>query len=207
MIESIFPPWHPGFTKAGDLSPIRQNVQKAKALLADAGYGSGGKKLVLELETGSGGAHVQRGILLQAQLKAVGVQLNVKNISGGQMFANMRSGNYQMALWQMLGGPNMKYYAWDLYSSGGGNNVTYYNKKGGVQNARANELANEIVKTEDPSKVKAQINELQKIVFDDVPYIYLNYRNHRTARQSYIKNFKTGKLKGREDLRRVWIDK
>jgi ABC-type transport system substrate-binding protein len=207
MIESIFPPLHPGFTKAGDLSPIRQNVQKAKALLAEAGYGPGGKKLVLELETGSGGAHVQRGVLLQAQLKAVGVQLNVKNISGGQMFSNMRSGNYQMALWQMLGGPNMKDYAWDLYSSGGGNNVTYYNKKGGVQNARANELANEIVKTEDPSKVKAQIKELQKIVFDDVPYIYLNYRNHRTARQSYIKNFKTGKMKGREDLRRVWIDK
>lgn len=207
MIEGIFPPWHPGFQKAADLSPIRQNIEKAKALLADAGYGPGGKKLVLNLETGSGGAHVQRGILLQAQLKAVGIDLQVKNISGGQMFSNMRSGNYQLALWQMLGGPNMKDYAWDLYSQEGGNNVTFYNKEGGYQNARANDLANEIVKTEDPSKVKAQIAELQKIVFEDVPYIYLNYRNHRTARQSFVKNFQTGKLKGREDLRRVWIEK
>jgi len=207
MIESIFPSWHPGFIKAADVSPIRQNIDKAKALLKEAGYGPGGKKLILNLETGSGGAHIQRGVLIQAQLKAVGIDLKVKNISGGQMFANMRSGNYQLVLWQMLGGPNMKDYAWNLYSSGGGNNVTFYNKPGGFQNARVNELANEIVKTEDPIKVKAQIQELQKLVFDDVPMIFLNYRNHRTARQAYVKNFRTGKLKGREDIRRVWMDK
>lgn len=207
MIESIFPSWHPAFAKAEDLSPIRQNIDKAKSLLKEAGYGPGGKKLTLTLETASGGAHVQRGVLLQAQLKAAGIDLKVKNISGGQMFANMRSGNYQMVLWQMLGGPNMKDYVWNLYSSGGGNNVTFYNKPGGFQNAKANTLANEIVKTEDPNKVKAQIVELQKIVFDDVPFVFLNYRNHRTARRTYVKNFKTGKLKGLEDIRQVWMDK
>ena len=206
MIESVFPPWHPGFSKA-DTTPIRQDIEKAKSLLKEAGYGPGGKKLVLNMETGSGGAHVQRGVLIQAQLKAVGIDLKVANISAGQMFSNMRSGNYQLALWQMLGGPNMKDYAWDLYSAEGGNNVTYYNKEGGYQNARVDELANEIVETEDPSQVQAQIKEMQKLVFEDVPYIFLNYRNHRTARRTYVKNFKTGKLKGREDIRRVWIDK
>ncbi|MBT3916746.1 MAG: hypothetical protein HOF23_10270, partial [Rhodospirillaceae bacterium] len=104
-------------------------------------------------------------------------------------------------------GPNMKDYAWNLYSSGGGNNVTFYNKPGGYQNAKANALANEIVKTEDPAKVQDKIKELQKIIFDDVPYIFLNYRNHRTARRTYVKDFRTGKLKGREDIRRVWLDK
>jgi ABC-type transport system substrate-binding protein len=206
-IESIFPPWHPGFVKMEDLSPIRQDVEKAKKLLAEAGYGPGKKPLVLNMETGSGGAHVQRGVLLQAQMKAIGIELKVKNISMGQALSNMYSGNYHMILWQMLGGPNMKDYAWNLYSGDGSGNYTYYNKKGGYQNARANELANEIVKTEDPSKVQAQIKELQALVFEDVPYIFLNYRNHRTARQNYVKNFKTGKLKGREDIRRVWLDK
>ena len=206
-IESIFPPWHPGFEKAEDLSGIRQDVEKAKKLLADAGYGPGGKKLTLNMETGSGGAHVQRGVLIQAQLKAVGIDLNVQNISMGQALSNMYSGNYHMILWQMLGGPNMKDYAWNLFSSDGTGNYTYYNKEGGYQNARANELANEIVKTEDPDAVRAQIKELQSLVFEDVPYVFLNYRNHRTARQSYVMNFETGKLKGREDLRRVWLDK
>ncbi|SVD09765.1 uncharacterized protein METZ01_LOCUS362619 [marine metagenome] len=66
---------------------------------------------------------------------------------------------------------------------------------------------NSIVATEDADEVRGKIKELQQIVFDDVPYIFLNFRNHRTARRSYVKNFQTGKLKGREDIRRVWIDK
>ncbi|MBF0277479.1 MAG: ABC transporter substrate-binding protein [SAR324 cluster bacterium] len=206
-VESIFPPWHPAFMKAADLSPIRQNIEKAKDLLKQAGYGPGGKVLKLSLETGSGGAHVQRGVLIQAQLKAVGIELEVKNISAGQMFSNMRSGKYQLALWQMLGGPTMKDYTWNLYSGDGGNNVAFYNKEGGYQNPKVNALTNAIVATEDAMAVQDKIKELQEIVFEDVPYIFLNFRNHRTARRSYVKNFQTGKLKGREDIRRVWIDK
>ena len=201
------PPWHPAFVKAEDLSPIRQNIEKAKALLAEAGYGPDGKKLSLNMETGSGGAHVQRGVLIQAQLAAVGIDLKVSNISMGQALSNMYAGNYHMILWQMLGGPNMKDYAWNLFSGDGSGNYTYYNKEGGFQNPRANELTNLIVQTENPEDVRDAINELQKIVFDDVPYIFLNYRNHRTAHQNYVKNFQTGILKGREDFRRVWLDK
>ncbi len=206
-VESIFPPWHPAYVKADDLSPIRQNITKAKALLAAAGYGPGGEKLVLTMETGKGGAHVQRGVLIQAQLKAVGIELKVKNISMGQALSNMYAGNYHMILWQMLGGPTIKDYAWNMYSEGGTNNHSFYNKEGGYQNPRANELANEIAKTNDPSAVQDQIKELQKLVFEDVPVVFLNFRNHRTARHTYVKNFKTAKLKGREDLRRVWLDK
>ena len=206
-VNSLFPPWHPAYTPAEDVSPIRQNIAKAKALLAEAGYGPEGKKLVLTLETASGGAHVQRGILLQAQLQEVGIELKVQNISYGQMLANMNTGNYQLVLWQMLGGPTMKDYIWDLYSSSGSGNVTFYNKEGGYQNPRANELANAIVETEDPEQVRDSIRELQQLVFEDIPYVFLNFRNHRTARQSYVKNFQTGKLKGQEDLRRVWLDK
>ena len=101
----------------------------------------------------------------------------------------------------------MKDYTWNLYSGDGGNNVTFYNKKGGFQNPKVNDLTNAIVATEDADEVRGKIKELQQIVFDDVPYIFLNFRNHRTARRSYVKNFQTGKLKGREDIRQVWIDK
>jgi len=65
----------------------------------------------------------------------------------------------------------------------------------------------EIVKTNDPAIAKPSLIKLQKIIFDDVPVIFTNWRNHRTARNSWVKNFKTGKLKGMEDLREVWLDK
>ena len=49
---------------------IRQNISKAKELLKEEGYGPGGKQLKLKMLHGNGGAHVQRAVLIQAQLKA-----------------------------------------------------------------------------------------------------------------------------------------
>lgn len=206
-IESIFPPWHPAFTKAEDLSPVRQDIEKAKALLAEAGYGPGGEKLTLSLETAPGGAHVDRGILLQAQLKEVGIDLKVTNKPMGQILTNWANGNYHMILWQMNGGPTMKDFTWDLFAGEGTSNNSAYNQEGGAQNPRVEELVNIIAKASDPAEVKDEIAELQSLVFEDVPIVYLNFRNHRTARHDYVKNFKTATLKGREDIRRVYFDK
>lgn len=206
-IESIFPPWHKGFTKAADLSPIRQDVEKAKSLLADAGFGPDGEDLTFTLMTGSGGAHVQRGVLLQAQLKEVGIALKVINKSFGQILGDMLEGNYDMVLWQINGDTTLKDYVWNLYSKNGGNNMMAYNKEGGFQNPRVEELVEIIAATEDAATVQSEIKELQAAVFDDLPFVYLNFRNHRTARGDYVKGFETAKLKGREDLRRVWLDK
>jgi ABC-type transport system substrate-binding protein len=207
VVESIFPPWHKGFLPAKDLSPIRQNVEKAKQLLAEAGYGPGGKSLKFTLMTGSGGAHVQRGVLIQAQLKDVGITLNLENKKFGQILPDMYKGNYDMVLWQINGGTPLKDFVWNLYSKSAGNNVMSYNKKGGYQNPRADELVEIIAATENPETVEKELQELQSILFEDLPFVYLNFRNHRTARHAYVKGFNTAKLKGREDMRRVWLDK
>ncbi|MES0884340.1 ABC transporter substrate-binding protein [Roseibium sp. SCP14] len=206
-IASIFPSWHPAFTLAEELSPVRQDVEKAKALLADAGYGPGGKKLTLQLLTGSGGAHTQRAILLQAQLADIGIDLKVKSVAYAQVLTDLQAGNYELILWQMLGGPAIIDYAWNLYGSGGPNNFTFYNEEGGYQNPRAEELTLEIAKSNEPNEVRAQIIELQDIIFNDVPVIFLNWRNHRTARTPSVKDLETARLKGMEDLRKVWLDR
>ena len=206
-VESIFPPWHPAFTKASDLSTIRQNISKAKQLLKEEGYGPGGKQLKLKMLHGNGGAHVQRAVLIQAQLKAVGVELSIVKSKMGALLKQMYTGKYEMALWQMLGGPTIQDFTWNMYHSGGSNNPSGYNKQGGYQNPKAEKLLDEIVKTNDPVLAKPNLIKLQNIIFDDVPVIFANWRNHRTARNAWVKNFKTGKLKGMEDLRKVWLDK
>jgi ABC-type transport system substrate-binding protein len=119
----------------------------------------------------------------------------------------MYTGKYEMALWQMLGGPTIQDFTWNMYHSGGSNNPSGYNKQGGYQNPEAEKLLDEIVKTNDPAIAKPNLIKLQNIIFDDVPVIFANWRNHRTARNAWVKNFKTGKLKGMEDLREVWLDK
>ena len=206
-VESIFPPWHPAFIKAEDLSKIRQNTAKAKQLLKEEGYGPGGKKLKLKMLHGTGGAHVQRAVLIQAQLKAAGIDLSIVKTKMGALLKQMYTGKYELALWQMLGGPTIQEFTWNMYHSGGSSNPSYYNKEGGYQNPEAEKLLDEIVKTNDPAVAKPSLIKLQKIIFDDVPVAFANWRNHRTVRNPWVKNFKTGKLKGMEDLRKVWLDK
>ena len=202
-VESIFPPWHPAFIKAEDLSKIRQNTAKAKQLLKEEGYGPGGKKLKLKMLHGTGGAHVQRAVLIQAQLKAAGIDLSIVKTKMGALLKQMYTGKYELALWQMLGGPTIQEFTWNMYHSGGSSNPSYYNKEGGYQNPEAEKLLDEIVKTNDPAVAKPSLIKLQKIIFDDVPVAFANWRNHRTVRNPWVKNFKTGKLKGMEDLRKV----
>ena len=206
-VDSIFPPWHPAFIKTDDLSKIRQNTSKAKQLLKEEGYGPGGKKLKLKMLHGTGGAHVQRAVLIQAQLKTVGIDLAIVKTKMGALLKQMYTGKYELALWQMLGGPTIQEFTWNMYHSGGSNNPSNYNKKGGYQNPEAEKLLNEIVKTNDPAVAKPSLIKLQKIIFDDVPVAFANWRNHRTVRNPWVKNFKTGRLKGMEDLRKVWLDK
>lgn len=206
-IEGIFPPWHKGFVQASDVSSVRPNLEKARALLAEAGFGPGGKKLKLKLMTGGGGAHVQRGVLIQAQLKEVGIELEVENKAYGQVIKDLFAGRFEMVLWQFNGDTSLKDYTWNLYSGNSSTNMTGYNKDGGYQNPRAQELAEIIGQTENPDEVKAEIAELQQIVFADNPFIFVNFRNHRAAYNDYVKGFKIPKLKGRDILHRVWLDK
>ena len=206
-VDGIFPPWHPAFVKTEDLSKIRQDISKAKQLLKEEGYGPGGKKLKLQMLHGSGGAHVQRAVLIQAQLKKVGIDLSISKSKMGALLKKMYTGKYELALWQMLGGPTIQEFTWSMYHSGGSNNPSNYNKKGGYQNPEAEKILDELVKTNDPAVGKPLIIKLQKIIFDDVPVAFANWRNHRTVRNPWVKNFKTGKLKGMEDLRKVWLDK
>ena len=52
-------------------------------------------------------------MLLQAQLKRVGIETEVRNIPSGQAQQNMLSGNFDLSLWQMNGGPTLIDYTWD----------------------------------------------------------------------------------------------
>lgn len=205
MIDSIFPPWHPAYVPVADPAPIRRDLDKAKALLAEAGYGPD-NPLTVELQTAQGGAHVERGTLLQAQLKEAGIELEVRSINEGTLLSNLATGNFELVLWQMLGGPTFKDYSWDLYSGDSSVNPSGYNQEGGFQNPKAAELSEAIAAASELDEVRDEIEQLQAIVFEDVPYIYVNFRNHRLAYNDNVHNLRTAKLKGREDIRRVWLD-
>lgn len=205
-IESIFPPWHPFFVKADNVAGIRHDPEAARKLLAEAGYGAD-KPLKLALESYNAPAHVERATLLQAQLKAIGVELAVRSIPAGQAQQNVQAGRFELSLSQYNGGPTAEDYSWLLYSGQSGLNFTGYNKEGGFANPAIEPLLSRIAAAENRASVEADIRQAQSILFDDVPVIYMDFRNHREAWRPELKGHGVSKLKNRFDFRAVWFDR
>ena len=205
MIDSIFPPWHSAYTPAKTLAPIRPDLDRARALLAGAGYGPD-KPLSVTIESYNAPAHVERAVLLQAQLKRVGVAAEVRSVPSGQAINNLQSGNYVLSLAQLNGGPSLVDYSFNLFSGKSGQNNTFYNKPDGFQNPAIEPMLDSLATAFDPAAMKGTIERLQDAVFDDAPYIYLNWRNHRDAWLASQQGFATSKLKNRQDYRTVWFE-
>lgn len=78
------------------LSPYPYDPEKARQLLAEAGYPDGFDTTLL-LNSGNA-AHRNVAVALQAMLAPVGVKADIQMIEGGTMWSTTKSGNYDMAL-------------------------------------------------------------------------------------------------------------
>lgn len=206
LVESLFPPWHPAFVRADDPSALRHNAARAKALLAEAGYGPD-HPLRINLQCYNAPAHVDRAVLMQAQLKPLGIELTVTQLPSGQAQANLAAGRYELSLTQIDGGPTIRDYSWDLLADTSGRNPTYYNKPDGLADPEAEALVHRLGAAPDPQAARADIQAFQARVFQDLPYIYVNQRNSRDAWRTEEKGFVQSKLKNHQDFRTVWFDR
>jgi peptide/nickel transport system substrate-binding protein len=79
------------------LTPYKQDLEKAKALLAEAGFASGGIKL--ELLTRSGDAtNNQVSVILKDSFSKIGVDLTIKQMESATVTSLERSFNYDLCL-------------------------------------------------------------------------------------------------------------
>lgn len=206
LVTGVYPAWHPGYVAMEDVSVLRPDAQKAAELLAEAGYGPD-KPLTFNLVTAPGQAHIDRAVLIQAQLAPLGINIEVESLPNAAFLQRQNAREFDLLLYQFDGGPGLADYTWGLFGAESGGNLTGYNQDGGVQNARAEELAGMIAAAGDAADVSDEVGEFQDLIMEDLPMIFVNYRNHRTAWRNEVKNFSTAKLKGHEDWYYVWLDK
>ncbi|MDX1785213.1 MAG: ABC transporter substrate-binding protein [Roseovarius sp.] len=78
------------------LEPYAYDLEKAKALLDEAGLGDG---FEAELLVNSGmAAHRNVAVALQAMMQPLGVKLNIQMVEGGTHWETTKAGNYEMAV-------------------------------------------------------------------------------------------------------------
>jgi peptide/nickel transport system substrate-binding protein/oligopeptide transport system substrate-binding protein len=172
----IVPPGIVGF-KADAFQYAKYDVEAAKAMLADAGYanGEGFPTITLEYNTGSG--HEDILLLVQEDLKAIGVNSELVGSEWAQYLDKLAAKQYQVGrLGWIADYPIMDNFLYPIFKTGSGDNYSFYS------NSEVDSMLDEARTTVDADARVALYQDIEKIVGDAsavIPMFY--YRHTRVA--------------------------
>ncbi len=170
----------PGFTDEG--YEATHDLDKAKALLVEAGYPDG---FEFDFTLGSGFSDWNDdAVLIQAELAKIGVTMNIQNMARAQFLEALAGKNVQsyISRWtSFVNDPG--YHLGLLLSSGGTSNYANYN------NARVDELWKSAAAEPDVDKRNEMYGEMQQLISADAPWAYLYEYNIAVAHRDDIQGY------------------
>jgi peptide/nickel transport system substrate-binding protein len=174
----------------GGLKPYPYDPERAKKLLAEAGYPSGFTTTLWVPESGSGmQSPVAMSTVIQSNLKAVGVNVSLQTMEWGAYLAKLRSKEQELfALSWMAGNedPDMVMYPL-LHSSqwtpNGPNRALYRNDK-------FDEILHQARLMTDEKKRADLYRQAQRILVDDAPWIFVDHEIQTAAHAKRVQGFK-----------------
>lgn len=170
------------------------NPEKAKQLLAEAGYPNGFEVTYWIPESGSGMQQpATMAAAIQADLDKVGIKVNIQTLEWGtyldkvfQPIETMDMDMHQMSWVGDNGDPDNFLYA--MFSSeqwpSAGFNDSFY------KNERVDQLLREARTTLDKQKRTQMYEEAQKIIMEEAPWLVLDHEKQIVAANQKIKGFK-----------------
>ena len=180
LADRLASPIHPSsdlYNK--DLKPYAFNIEKAKQLLKEAGWEDSnndgivdkeidGEQVELDLEfqyTGRSERQKNLGLLCEETAKKAGIKFTLKSMEYRTMSQNVRNGDFDIA----PGGRTWPPVSWspkqNWHTGGAG--------RTGFGNAETDALIDNIDAELDKEKRTAMVKDLQAIIYDEQPEIYL----------------------------------
>ncbi len=183
---------------ANDLRPIPYDPAGAQRLLTAAGWVAGmdgirvkfGQRLALSISTATDNRpNANAEALVAQELKAVGIDLSVKNYAGAVLFAEggpLYGGTYDMA-WIVdyvgVDPDNLAKWGCDWFPPHG-SNTDFYCNTAVDRSLQAAQL------TFDETQRRKDYEQAWRIMLDDVPAVMIYWDRNVTAANSDLKNFK-----------------
>lgn len=190
-----------------DIKPLPFDVAASKALFAEAGWvdtdadgvlDKDGKKFAFTLLTNRGNQRrADAAVILQAMLKEVGVEVNLAEVETNALFETMRKREYEAALsgWSasLFVDPSTVWHS-DTPERRYDFNFT------GYSNPAADALMDKGLATPDPKDAAPTWKELQRVVYEDQPYLFLYWRDDVVALHERFDGAKVDILSSLNDL-------
>ncbi len=175
LADSLLPTSHWAWT--GDVPKYPYDPQRAAQLLDQAGYpaAASGVRLHLSMKTSTDESARLLAAVLQQQLIAVGIALDIRSYEAATFLSDVRSGAFQIYSLRWIGGneqPDIFSYVFSTASfSPKGANRSHYS------NPRLDALLDDASVIADPARRKADYQQAQQILARDLPAINLWYRD------------------------------
>jgi peptide/nickel transport system substrate-binding protein len=174
----------------GALKAYPYDPDRAKKLLAEAGYPNGFTTTLWVPESGSGmQAPVAMSTVMQSNLKAVGVNVSMQTMEWGAYLAKLRTKEQELFALSWMAGtedPDMVMYPL-LHSSQwtpvGPNRALY-------KNVRFDALLQQARLTTEQAKRAQLYKEAQRILIDDAPWVFVDHEIQIAALTKRVQGFK-----------------
>ncbi|MGH8974027.1 MAG: ABC transporter substrate-binding protein, partial [Acidimicrobiia bacterium] len=129
----------------------------------------GGKKLSLRLSTTAGNKlREQQGVLVQAQLKEVGIDIRIDNSPAETLFGErLPGGNFDIANFAWVGTPFPAAGGYQIYNSASGSNFGKYSNKTVDQ-----KLLAALAETDEVTRL-GLLNQIDEMMWEDMPSVPL----------------------------------
>ena len=164
--------------------PYGYDLDKAKQLMAQSKFPSG---FTTKLLTAAGDTIGQQvAVIVKSQLAQIGITVDIEQREAASAFQAQVNGDYEMVEYYMTSdiidpAENTTYAA----AGDGGSNAVYTN----YNNPKVNDLVRQSNTELDPAKREAEYLQLQQIVHDDAPMLFLFWQPARTAVRQNVHGF------------------
>lgn len=186
LADTLLPAEHWAAANKNQLAQYPHDVARAERLLDEAGFhrGSDGVRLRITLKTSTDETTRLMATVLQQQLRAAGIRLELRSAEFGTFYSDVTRGAFQMYALRWIGSnedPDIFRYTYgsSAFPPKGAN-------RGRYSNPRVDALLKAAAAETDQAKRRADYVEVQQILAEDMPGIPLWYPNNEVVHSRRI---------------------
>jgi peptide/nickel transport system substrate-binding protein len=171
---------------SGSAPGLKHDPQRARALLAEAGYGAG-KPLRIIYKTSTNPLRVRIATVIQHQLAKVGIDMQIRTYDWGTFYGDIKAGNFQIysLAWVGIKMPDIFRYVFhsDSIPPVGAN-------RGRLRNAQMDALIDRAERADELSEQARLYQAIQILALEQLPYVPLWFEDQVLVANDRLNNYR-----------------